>query len=60
MTYKIWSSDLNDYDDVLRVDGKPIETPINSGRDKDEYVYICGYEVDVPAGEEFIMVTTVK
>ena len=60
VTYKIWSSDLEDYDDVLKVDGKPIETPINSGRDKDEYVYICGYEMDIPAGEERTMVTTVK
>ena len=60
VTYKIWSSDLEDYDDVLRVDGKPIETPINSGRSEDKYIYICGYEIDIPAGEEVTMVTTVK
>ena len=51
---------LEDYDDVLRVDGKPIETPINSGRSEDKYIYICGYEIDIPAGEEVTMVTTVK
>ena len=60
VTYRIWSSELEDYDDVLRVDGKPIEAPINNSADSDKYIYICGYEIDIPAGQEITLVTTLK
>jgi hypothetical protein len=60
VTYRIWSSDLEDYDDVLRVDGKPIEDPINNSADSDKYIYICGYEIDIPAGQEVALVTTLR
>ena len=57
VTYKIWSNNLEDYDDLIKVDGKPIEAPINSG---EEIVYICGYEIDIPAGEELILTTALE
>ena len=57
VTYKIWSNNLEDYDDIIKVDGKPIEAPVDSG---EEIVYICGYEIDIPAGEELILTTTLK
>lgn len=60
VTYRIWSSDLEDYDDILRVDGKPIEAPINDPADTDKYIYICGYEIDIPAGQEVTLVTTLR
>ena len=56
--YKIWSSELNDYDTTLKIDGQPIEAPIST--DSDKYVYICGYETDIPAGQEFTLITTLK
>lgn len=60
VTYRIWSSDLDDYDDVLRVDGNPIEAPINNSADTDKYIYICGYEIDIPSGQEVTLVTTLR
>ena len=54
VTYKIWSSDINDYEEIFRENGKPIESPLESG------VYICGYEIDIPAGEELTLVTTLE
>ena len=62
VTYKIWSSDLEDYEDILRVDGQPIEAPINTQENigKGKVIYICGYEIDIPAGQEFTLVTTLK
>lgn len=58
ITYKIWSSDINDYDGLFMENGKPIESPIDS--DPENPVYILGYEVDVPAGEELTLTTTLK
>jgi hypothetical protein len=57
VTYKIWSNNLEDYDDLIKVDGKPLESPVNSGS---EIVYICGYEVDIPAGTELALTATLK
>ena len=54
VTYKIWSSDINDYDNILMKDGKPIESPLDSD------ISICGYEIDIPAGAELTLVTTMK
>jgi hypothetical protein len=54
VTYRMWSSNIEDYADVLRVEGKPIEAPVSKN------TYICGYEVDIPAGEEFTLITTLK
>lgn len=54
VTYRIWSSDIEDYPEVLRVGGKPIEAPVSQN------TYICGYEVDIPAGEEFTLITTLR
>ena len=45
--------DIEDYADVLRVEGKAIETPVSKN------TYICGYEVDVPADKELILITTI-
>ena len=53
VTYRIWSSDIDDYADVLRVGGKPIEASIGN-------VSICGYEIDIPAGEELTLVTVIR
>ena len=60
VTYRIWPSELEDYDDVLRVDGQPIEAPINTSADSDKYIYICGYEITIPAGQEVTLVATLK
>ena len=57
VTYKIWSNNLEDYDDLIKVDGKPLESPVNSGA---EIVYICGYEIDIPAGTELTLTATLK
>jgi hypothetical protein len=57
VTYKIWSNNLEDYDDLIKVNGKPLESPINSG---EEIVYICGYEIDIPAGTELALTATLK
>ena len=57
VTYKIWSNNLEDYDYLLRENGKPVETPVNSGA---EIARICGYEIDIPAGEELTLITTLK
>lgn len=54
VTYKIWSSDINDYSEIFRENGKPIESPLETG------VYICGYEINIPAGEELTLITTLK
>ena len=54
VTYKLWSSNIEDYEDILRVDGAPIEKPVSQN------TYICGYEIDIPAGEELILITTLK
>jgi hypothetical protein len=53
VTYRIWSSDIDDYADVLRVGVKPIEASIGN-------VSICGYEIDIPAGEELTLVTVIR
>ena len=45
---------IEDYEDILRVDGAPIEKPVSQN------TYICGYEIDIPAGEELILITTLK
>lgn len=57
VTYKIWSNNLEDYDDLIKVDGKPLESPVNSGQ---EIIYICGYEIDIPAGTELALTATLK
>jgi hypothetical protein len=54
VSYMVWSSNIEDYADVLRVEGKPIESPLNKN------TYICGYEIDIPAGEEYTLLTTIK
>jgi hypothetical protein len=54
VSYMVWSSNIEDYADVLRVEGKPIEAPVSKN------TYICGYEVDIPAGEEFTLITTLR
>jgi hypothetical protein len=49
VTYKVWPNDPKEYDSPLK--------------DIDAYfkdIHICGYEVDIPAGEELILITTVK
>ena len=56
VTYRIWSSDIEDYDYIIRINGKPLEAPID--KDPDNYIYICGYEIDIPAGEEVTLITT--
>ena len=49
VTYKIWSSDPQDYDSPLKhLDAANPNT------------YICGYEIDIPEGETFTLVTTLK
>ena len=58
VAYRIWSSDINDYEDLFMENGKPIESPIDS--DPENPVYILGYEIDIPAGEELTLVTTMK
>ena len=60
VTYKIWSSDINDYDNILMKDGKPVESPINSDSEPDKYISICGYEIDIPAGQEVTLVATLR
>ena len=54
VTYRIWSSDLNDYDDIFKEDGKPVETLVEPG------TYICGYEIEIPAGQKLTLTTTLK
>jgi hypothetical protein len=49
VTYKIWPNDPKEYDSPL----KDIDAYFND-------IYICGYEVDIPAGEELILITTIK
>ena len=62
VTYKIWSSDLEDYEDILRVNGQPIEAPINTQENiaNGKVIYLCGYETDIPAGQELTLLTTLK
>ena len=49
VTYKTWSSDPQDYDSPLKhLDAANPNT------------YICGYEVDIPAGTQMTLVTTLK
>lgn len=57
VTYKIWSNNLEDYGDLIKVDGKPLESPVNSG---EEIVHICGYEIEIPAGTELTLTATLK
>jgi hypothetical protein len=57
VTYKVRSNNLEDYDELIKVNGKPLESPVNSGA---EIVYICGYEIDIPAGTELTLTTTLK
>lgn len=49
VNYRTWSSDPQDYDSVL----KHLDAP-------NEGTYICGYEVEIPAGEAVPLVTTLK
>ena len=56
VTYRIWSSDINDYDNIFRENGKPVEIPI----DPENPVYIIGYEIDIPAGEELTLTTILE
>lgn len=58
VTYRIWSSNIEDYDYIIRKDGKPLEAPID--KDPDKKIYICGYETDICAGEELTLITTLK
>ena len=60
VTYRIWSSDINDYDNILLKDGKPVESPINSESQPDKHISICGYEIEIPAGQELTLVTSLK
>ena len=55
VTYRIWSSDLDDYDYIIRKDdGTSLETPIDAD------IYICGYEIDLQPGQELTLTTTLK
>ena len=47
--YRIWSSDPQDYDSPI----KHLDAP-NPG------TYICGYEINIPAGEKHSIVVTLK
>jgi len=58
VTYRIWSSELEDYDTTLKINGVPVEKPLST--DPTKYIYICGYEIDVPAGQELTLTTTLK
>ena len=49
VTYRIWSSDPQDYDSPIKHLDKP-----NPG------TYICGYEIDIPSGEKYTIVVTLK
>lgn len=49
VSYKVWSSDPQDYESVL----KHLEDPVAG-------IYICGYEVDIPAGAKACITTTLK
>ena len=54
VTYRVWSSNLDDYDDIFKEDGKPVEIPVEAG------TYICGYEIEIPAGQKLTLTTTLK
>ena len=49
VTYKTWSGNPQDYESPL----KHLEKPESN-------TWICGYEIDIPAGQELILVTTLK
>lgn len=49
VSYRTWSSDPQDYDSPI----KHLDAP-NPG------TYICGYEIDIPAGERHTIVVTLK
>lgn len=49
VSYRIWSSDPQDYESPIKHLDKP-----NPG------TYICGYEIDIPAGEKYTIVVTLK
>jgi hypothetical protein len=49
VTYRTWSSDPQDYDSPIKHLDKP-----NPG------TYICGYEIDIPAGQKYNIVVTLK
>ena len=49
VSYRIWSSDPQDYESPIKHLDKP-----NPG------TYICGYEIDIPAGEKHTIVVTLK
>ena len=49
VTYMIWSSNPLDYDSPLKhLDAYDADS------------YICGYEIDIPAGTKYTLVTTLK
>ena len=49
VTYRTWSSNPQDYDSVV----KHLEKAESN-------TWICGYEIDIPAGQEYAIVTTLK
>ena len=49
VTYREWSSDPLDYD-----------SPLKHLDAYDSDSWICGYEIDIPAGQELTLVTTLK
>lgn len=49
VNYMTWSSDPQDYD-----------SPIKHLDDPNPGTYICGYEIDIPAGEKYTIVVTLK
>lgn len=49
VSYRTWSSDPQDYDSPIKHLDKP-----NPG------TYICGYEIDIPAGQKYNIVVTLK
>ena len=49
VTYKTWSGNPQDYDSPV----KHLEKPESN-------TWICGYEIDIPAGQELTLVTTLK
>ena len=49
VTYRVWSTNPKDYDSPL----KDIDVHYKD-------LYICGYEIDIPAAVEVTIITTLK
>lgn len=49
VTYKTWSANPQDYD-----------SPVKHLEKAESNTTICGYEIDIPAGQEYTLITTLK